>query len=171
MDHRFWMFSFRLISTWFALFLIAFVHLAEAQQAIFLVRHAEQSLEVEDPPLTEVGQRRAMALATLLKEAGINAIYESGIRRTRETAEPLARALNIQIKTYPRQDIIGFISRLPTQHAQDRVLIVSQSLRISRWLKALGHPANITIAPTDYHNLFVIIPKGDSGSLLLRLRF
>jgi hypothetical protein len=50
-------------------------------------------------------------------------------------------------------------------------LIVSQSLRISRWLKALGHPANITIAPTDYDNLFVIIPKGDAGSLLLRLRF
>jgi len=107
-----------------------------------------------------------MALATLLKEAGINAIYESGIRRTRETAEPLARALNIQIKTYPRQDIIGFISRLPTQHAQDRVLIVSQSLRISRWLKAWGHPADITIAPTDYDNLFVIIPKGDASSLL-----
>jgi len=171
MDHRFWMLRFRLIPASFFLFLVASVHLAEAQQAIFLVRHAEQSLEGEDPPLTEAGRQRATALATLLKDAGINVIYQSGIRRTTETAKPLADTLNVEIKSYPRTDIGGFVSTLRSQHAQDRVLIVSQSLRISRWLKALGHPADITIAPKDYDNLFVIIPKGDGGSILLRLRY
>jgi phosphohistidine phosphatase SixA len=86
--------------------------------------------------------------AKVLKETGIDAIYESGIRRTRETAEPLGKALDIQIQTYPRQYINGFIERLRTQHAKDRVLIVSQSMRIPRWLKALGSPVDVTIAPT-----------------------
>jgi phosphohistidine phosphatase SixA len=111
------------------------VSVADAQQMILLLRHAEQSVEVADPPLTEAGQRRAPALATLLKDAGINVIYGSGIRRTTQTAEPLAKALNIEIKTYPRQDLDGFIGQLRSKHAQDRVLIVSQSLRVSRWLK------------------------------------
>jgi len=171
MDQRFWISRFRLVAISFSVFLAASVQFAEAQQAIFVVRHAEQSLEGEDPPLTEAGRRRATALATLLKDAAITEIYESGIRRTMETAKPLADTLNLEIKTYPRTDIGGFVGGLRSQHAQDRVLIVSQSLRISRWLKAFGHPADITIAPTDYDNLFVIIPKGDAGSLLLRLHF
>ena len=92
-------------------------------------------------------------------------------RAARETAKPLAETLNVELKTYPRTDIGGFVSTLRSQHAQDRVLIVTQSLRISRWLKALGHSADITIAPTDYDNIFVVIPKGDGGPLVLRLRY
>jgi phosphohistidine phosphatase SixA len=171
MDHLFPLLRHQLIFASFFVFIFVFVHLAEAQQAIFIVRHAEQALEVEDPPLTEAGRRRATALAVLLKDAGINAIYETGIRRTTETAKGLADALNIELKTYPRSDIGSFIGRLGSQHAQDRVLIVTQSLRISRWLKALGDSGDITIAPTDYNNLFIIIPKGDGGPLVLRLHY
>lgn len=172
MDHRSWMLRHQLVYASFSVVILASVHLAEAQQAIFLVRHAEQSVEGEDPPLSETGRRRATALAVLLKDAGINAIYESGIRRTAETAKPLADTLKVEPKTYPRGDIGGFIGRLRSQHAQDRVLIVSQSLRISRWLKAFGHSAEITIAPAaDYDNLFVIIPKADGAPLVLHLHY
>ena len=45
---------------------------AEAQQVIFLVRHTEQAPDDDDPALTEAGQRRAQALAQVLKDAGIN---------------------------------------------------------------------------------------------------
>jgi phosphohistidine phosphatase SixA len=170
-DHRFWVLRYSIVSASFAVFILAFVHLAEAQQVIFLVRHAEQSLEGEDPALTEAGRRRATALAALLKDAAINAIFESGIRRTRETAKPLADALNVELKTYPRTDIGGFIGILRSEHAQDRVLIVTQSLRISRWLKVLGSSVDITVAPTDYDNILVVIPRGDGAPLVLRLRY
>jgi hypothetical protein len=52
---------------------LAIVRLAEAQQAIFLVRHAEdvRSKDVVDRPLTESGQRRATLLASVLKDAGL----------------------------------------------------------------------------------------------------
>ncbi len=50
----------------------------EAQEAIFLVRHTEQAGPGRtDPPLTEVGQRRAKALAGVLKDAGIDVIFVS----------------------------------------------------------------------------------------------
>jgi phosphohistidine phosphatase SixA len=170
MAYRFFLRRYKLILAC-SVFILVFVHSAAAQQAIFIVRHAEQALDVENPPLTEPGRRRATALAVLLKDSGINAIYESGIQRTSETAKAVADALNIEPKTYPRSDIGSFIGRLRSQHAQDRVLIVTQSLRISRWLKALGDSGDITIAPTDYNNLFIIIPKGDGSPLVMRLHY
>ena len=48
---------------------------AHAQDAVYLIRHAEQVLDVEDPPLTDVGQQRAQAWAGILRDAGIKVVY------------------------------------------------------------------------------------------------
>jgi 2,3-bisphosphoglycerate-dependent phosphoglycerate mutase len=171
--------------TWLlAVVLVAPVPFAEAQQVIFLVRHAEQDGSpsvVDDPALTEVGHRRAQALAQVLKDAGINVVYTTERRRGIQTAEPIAKLLNIEPKRLPMQDSAGIdpslnrdglISRLRSQHVHDRVLVVSHSWTLPRLLKALGHPVDITISGTgEYDNLFVIIPKGDSSPLVLRLRY
>ena len=65
----------------------------------------------------------------------------------------------------------GLISKLRTQHAQDRVLIVHHALRIPRLLKALGHPEEVKIPLDEYNNLFVIVPKADGAPLVIRLRY
>ncbi len=145
--------------------------LALGQQVIFLVRHAEQSTDVEDPALTEVGHRRALELAVVLKDVGINVIYTTELRRSIQTAEPISKSLNIESKRLPLRDRDGLIGRLRTQHFNDRVLVVSHSLTLPRLLKALGYPVDITIAEKEYDSLFVIVPKRDSSPLVLRLRY
>jgi phosphohistidine phosphatase SixA len=154
--------------------LFALCSFAEAQQAIFLVRHAEQDGRpsvVDDPALTEVGHRRAQALAQVLKDAGINVIYTNERRRSIQTAEPISKLLNIESKRLPVQDPDGLIARLRIQHLNDRVLVVSGSLTLPRLLKAVGYPIDITIAEKEYNNLFVIVPKSDGSPLVLRLRY
>ena len=144
----------------------------EAQHAIFLVRHAEQAPEVEEPPLTEKGQQRARTLATILKDAGINAIYTNLRLRSIQTAEPLAKALNVESKALPvRLDDVEGLIRVLRTHPRDRVLIVTGSLNIPHLLKALGHPVEVTIPPFEYDNLFVIFPKSDGPPVVLRLRY
>ncbi len=152
---------------------LAYFTPAEAQQAIFLVRHAEQAPEVEEPPLTEVGQRRAKALAAMLKDAGINAIYTNPRLRSIQTAEPLAKALAIESKVLPgrRDDIEGLIRRLRTHQPRDRVLVVTGSLTVPHILRALGHPLEVTIPPYEYDNLFVIFPRDQGEPVVLRLRY
>ena len=80
-------------------FTIALPFAVEAQQVIFLARHAEQASEVEEPPLTEKGQQRARTLAAILKDAGINVIYTNPRLRSIQTAEPLAKCSKSKAKS------------------------------------------------------------------------
>ena len=145
---------------------------AEAQEVIFLVRHTEQAgAGRTDPPLTEAGKERATRLAEILKDAGINQIFVTKWIRTVQTAEPIAKSLRIHTKVYERDDIDGFMARLRTEHPQDRVLIIGHSLPITPLIKALGHPETIKIAPLEYDNLFVVIPKIKGNPLVVRIRY
>jgi probable phosphoglycerate mutase len=51
----------------------------------------------EDIPLTEAGQRQALALAQRLASWSppVDCVYTSPLRRARQTAEPIARALEV----------------------------------------------------------------------------
>jgi len=160
----------KIVLVFLAFFLFAPFFRIEAQEAIFLVTHAEQVREVEEPPLTEVGQRRAKALATMLRDAGITAIYTNERIRSIQTSEPLAKALNIESKAVPGSDIDVLVRSLRTQHARDRVLIVWGVITTPNVLKALGHPAEITVRG-EYDNLFVIFPQDKEAPMVLRLRY
>jgi broad specificity phosphatase PhoE len=145
---------------------------AEAQEVIFLVRHTEQAgAGRTDPPLTEAGKERANRLAVILKDAGINQIFITKWIRTVQTADPIAKSLEVHTKVYERDDVDGFVARLRTEHAQDRVLIIAHSLYVTPLLKALGHPEAIKIAPPEYDNLFVVIPKIKGNPLVVRIRY
>lgn len=151
---------------------------AEAQRAIFVVRHAEQVDDSSDSPLSEAGHQRARALARVLKDAGIAVIYTSEFQRTIQTAVPVAAALGIQATVVPRRDVEGLIRQVRQQHEQDIVLLVlhSGSLRaqgttVPTVLRALGHPQEMTIPRNEYDHLFVVIPKSEGLPLVLRLRY
>jgi broad specificity phosphatase PhoE len=151
--------------------LLALCSFAEAQQAIFFVRHAEQAPNDDDPVLTEAGHRRAQALAQVLKDAGINVIYTTERTRGIQTAEPISKLLNIEPKRLLLRDRDGLIGRLRNQHVHDRVLVVSHSLTLPRLLKVWGYQIDTRITEKEYDNLFVVIPKGNSSPLVLRLRY
>ncbi len=144
---------------------------AHAQEVVYLIRHAEQVLDVEDPPLTEAGHQRAKAWAAILRDANIKVIYTSKKRRTKQTGEPIAQVLNIPLETMTRRDVAGLVDRLRTRHADDAILIVSHSRTIPKLLSELGHREGVTIERDDYDNLFIVVPKSESDPLVFRLRY
>ena len=155
----------------FVTVLTAFFSVAYAQRAVFLVRHADRLDQSEDSPLSPAGEERAQRLAGLLKEAGITAIYTSQFQRTIKTAAPLARVLKISPVRLPVTDREGLFKRIQTEHREEIVLIVGHDRSVPALLKLLGHPEDITIAPHEYDNLFVVVPKGNSPPTVLRLRY
>jgi broad specificity phosphatase PhoE len=144
---------------------------AHAQEVVYLIRHAEQVLDVEDPPLTEAGHQRAKAWAAVLRDAGIKVVYTSKKRRTKQTGESIAQALNIPLETMSRRDVAGLVDRLRTRHPDDAVLIVSHSRTIPKLLSELGHWDDVTIEPDDYDNLFIVVPQSEGDPLVLQLRY
>ena len=153
------------------LFSLSLLTVTQAQQVVYLIRHAEQVIDVDDPPLTEAGHQRAKAWANALRDAGIKVIYTSKKRRTRQTGEHIAQALTIPLETLPRRDVAGLVNRLHSQHSDDAVLIISHSQTIPKLVKELGHSEDGTIKREDYDNLFVIVAEGEKDATVLRLRY
>jgi broad specificity phosphatase PhoE len=143
-----------------------------AQEAIFLIRHAEQMLDVEDPPITETGHERARAWATIFQDAGIKMIYTSKKRRTKQTGEIIAQELNIPLRQVSRRDINGLVDQVRKEHTGDLVLIVTHSKVLPKLLKAFAPSGEYpTIKPDDYDNLFIVVPKGKAEPTVMRLRY
>jgi len=142
-----------------------------AQQAVYLIRHAEQARDVEDPPLTKTGKRRAKGWASTLRDTGIKLVYTSKKRRTKQTGQYIAHGLNIPSQTMSRRDVAGLVNRIRTQNAEDQVLIVSHSRTIPKLLKELGYSQDITIKKSDYGSLFIIAPKANDDPVVVHLRY
>ncbi len=64
--------------------------IVSAQPVVVIVRHAEKAANGgNDPDLSSAGHARAEALARILKDSGITAIFTSEFKRTQETANAL----------------------------------------------------------------------------------
>jgi phosphohistidine phosphatase SixA len=146
-----------------------------AEPAIFVVRHAERAdggsgvspMMGSDPDLSDAGRARAESLATILKNAGITTILTTEYKRTRQTAEPIARQLALEVITVPAKDLPGLIEK--ARGAKGNVLIVGHSNTVPNVLKGLGVTEPVSIADAEYDNLFVVTPG--SPPHLLRLHF
>lgn len=144
-----------------------------AQGPIFVVRHAERAdsgagaptMNV-DPNLSEAGRRRAESLATMLRDAGITAIYVTEFKRTQETAAPLAARLGLTPVRVSAKDMPALIARL--RERQGAALVVGHSNTVPAIVEALTSTPAITIADDEYDNLFVV--AGEKPALV-RLRF
>ena len=132
---------------------------------VYLVRHAEKAKDnSEDPPLSDVGARRAEALADKLEGADLAAVYASQYRRTQLTVEPAAKAHNTTVEVVDAGDVDTLIKKI-RKHAGGAVLVAGHSNTVPEIAKALGVEENITLGEADYGDLFVILAEPAKASL------
>jgi len=129
---------------------------ADKIQQIFLVRHAEKGSDgTSDPALNVVGLTRAKRLADHLRAAGITKIYSTDYKRTKQTAEPLAKLLGIKIELY-ETDLIDITTVLKA-HKNGNVLVVGHSNTTPKLMNnLLGLKRFENLDEKDYDNLFVL---------------
>ena len=147
---------------------------AAAQQSIFVVRHAERAdaapgasaMMDSDPDLSAAGKARAQSLASMLKDAKITAIYTTRYKRTKQTAEPLAAALGLELTVVDPRDVSGLAEKLA---AGGNALVVGHSNTVGTIIEALGVTDPVELSEADYDNLFVIV-RGEKPALV-RLHF
>jgi phosphohistidine phosphatase SixA len=166
---------------------------ADELPVLVLVRHADKAAQpADDPPLTAAGAKRAQDLAEALRPAGVTAIVTTQLRRTRETAQPLATALGI----VPEVVNVGELAlvanpaadaQFPPEVLRERaayikalepavrrrsgvVLVVGHDWSVPGLIASLGGPRLPNICGSVYDNLFVLTSaKGKAN--LIRARY
>jgi broad specificity phosphatase PhoE len=151
--------------------LVLLVVLSSCGNTFYVVRHAEKAavpagasqMMASDPPLSEAGQARAVALREELKVNKIRYIYSTNFKRTLSTAQPLSESMSVLTITYSsrRDSMDAFIQQLKAIKKQN-VLIVGHSNTVDDIANKLS---GSTVVPADlpetqYDNLFIIKRKG-----------
>jgi broad specificity phosphatase PhoE len=144
---------------------------AFAQEVVYVVRHAERVDQSADSPLSAAGTARARRLAQMLKDAGITHVYTTTLKRTIETAAPLAAAINVRAQQLPAADTQALAARLVALGAHDRALVVGHSNTVPGLIRALHSDTPVAIPDGEYDNLFIVVPHKNAPSTLLRLKY
>lgn len=131
---------------------------APAVLEVVVVRHAEKDVDdPRDPALSAAGQARALRLAGLPATRGLDAIYSSDYRRTRDTAAAVARAAGLAVTLYDAAEpAAAFVTRLRASHAAGRVMVVGHSNTVPAIVAALCACAVEAISEDEYGHLFAI---------------
>lgn len=137
---------------------------ASAAPVVFIVRHAEKaSASGKDPELSIEGQKRAEALANILKDSQITSVFVTEFKRTQETAAPTAKAVHVTPTVIAANEIGVLAEKLRTLNGN--ALVVGHGNTIPDLLKALGIAAPVTIPEDDYTEIFAV-RVGDAPQLL-----
>lgn len=148
---------------------------AQGPRAIIMMRHAERAVyDHGDGPLSPTGHARARALAQVLKDAGVTAIYVSRMLRTHQTAAPLAEALRLMPVPALGVDsayAAAMLARLRAHGPDDVVLVIGHFNTFVPLLRAMGHTGNTAMEDFEHDDLFVVFPRESGGPTVVRMNY
>ena len=140
----------------------------QAGPVVFIVRHAEKANSGgKDPELSVKGQKRAEALANILKDSEITSVFVTEFKRTQETAAPTARAAHVNPTVVSANDIGALVEKLRALNGN--ALVVGHGNTIPDLLKALGISTPVNIPEDDYTEIFAVLPGNEPQ--LIRLHY
>ena len=135
---------------------------AQAGKIVFLVRHAEKSAEpASDPALTDEGYLRAEALAAALKDAGIDHVITTQLRRTVDTAAVVVRNGNLDPEivavTAGIDDHIRSVAdAVRARPDGEAILVVGHSNTIPAIVGELGGSRFPDLKDDEYSTIFIV---------------
>jgi phosphohistidine phosphatase SixA len=141
---------------------------SKAAPVVFIVRHAEKaSTGGNDPDLSLQGQKRADALAHILKDSQITSVFVTEFKRTQETAAPTTRAAHVTSTVVPANDIGALVEKLRALNGN--ALVVGHSNTIPDLFRSLGIATQVSIPEDDYTEIFAVLVS--DAPQLLRLHY
>ena len=128
---------------------------AHAVPLILVVRHAEKAgTGGNDPELSVAGQKRAEALARILKDSQITAVFVTEFKRTQQTAAPTAKAAHLSLTALAANDVPALVAK--SRALNGNALVVGHGNTIPDLMKALGITSPVIIPEDDYTEIFLV---------------
>lgn len=140
---------------------------------IYVVRHAEKQelpadaseADKKDPPLSRVGQLRALGLAEDLPIAELDGVYVTDFERSRQTASAVLAVTGLEPIVYPGRDTDGLVARLRERNGE-QLLVVGHSNTVPPLLQALGVVEEVKVDEQQYGDLWVVTVPGEGPATL-----
>lgn len=146
----------RLILAAFAVLAVATLSQpAAAADTVFIMRHLQKA-EGADPRLSAEGAKNAQALAAMLENSGIRAIFATPTRRAMQTAQPLAARLGIAVTPYDPANPAALVKAVAA--TPGAVLVVGHSNTVPDLLARFGAQEPVTLGEQDYGTVFIVSP-------------
>ncbi|HEX6574695.1 MAG TPA: phosphoglycerate mutase family protein [Gemmatimonadaceae bacterium] len=143
------------------------------ETTVYLVRHGEKMSETDrDPDLSDKGRARAESLAVALRDSGVNMIITTDLKRTMQTAAPLAKLRHITPKVIPiGMSVQSHMNRVVDEiksHEGATILVVGHNNTIGHIASKLAGGNIGDLCTDEYANLIIIsMTKGRVAKILL----
>jgi broad specificity phosphatase PhoE len=150
---------------------------SQATTTIIFVRHAEKAVaQADDPGLSPAGQLRAAELARQLVDAdvirGVDVVYSTPFRRTKQTGQAVDDALDLPVNTYDVDDVEPILESILKQHKGKIILVVAHSNTLPVLIANLGASKRVPpIAEDEYDNIYIISIPWFGKTKTIRLRY
>jgi broad specificity phosphatase PhoE len=156
---------------------LAFFFESQATTTVIIVRHADVAAGLgDDLGLSPVGAIRAEELSRALAEVdvvqGPDAILVGAGRASRETAEPLARRLNLPVLEVDTSSLTRLAKRIMKDYKGMIVLVVAQPADIPILIPRFQGSKKVPeLADGEYDNLYIVSIPWYGKVKTLRLRY
>lgn len=156
---------------------VAFFFESQATTTVIVVRHADVEAGLgDDLGLSPAGAIRAEELSRVLADVdviqGLDAILVGGGRASLETAEPLARRLNLPVQEVDTASLTGLAKRIVKDYKGKIVLVVIEPAAIPMFIPRFQGSKNVPeLADGEYDNLYVVSVPWYGKVKTLRFRY
>ena len=139
---------------------------------IIVVRHAEKISDANNPnpDLSPAGQARSQELARVLANSGVSTIFATQDGHTKQTVQPLANTLQVQITQVDANDTPELIRQID-KHRGETILVSGHGNTIPGIIQALGGGRVPDIPDSEYDNLYVLSIYRYGTAKVTRLRY
>jgi broad specificity phosphatase PhoE len=145
---------------------------AASAATIILVRHAERiSAMSADALLSPAGEERARQLSVVLKDAQVQRIYVTEVRRTQQTAAPIAERLHLKPIVIAKDDVDALLRQLRKSGANETVLVVGHADTVPLIIKRLGAGSAPALRDDEYDRLTVVFLAKGGKAQAVTLRY
>ena len=159
----------RLAPLLLVLFFLA-ANTALGQGAIVLVRHADRASSADDSLLSKAGEQRAQCLASTLKDANLGAVFATDVRRTQQTAAPVATEFHIETRIIPKADTAELLTQLKHNGGKP-VLVVGHSDTLPDIVQRLGAGPIPRFGEREYDRMILVPVVGGQAQPAIILHY
>ncbi len=148
------------------MFLVAFGQDKKDSFTIYLVRHAEKVIDInnlKNPPLTQCGEERSESLALFFSNIELDRIYSTDYIRTKNTALPTAESKNLDIEIFEASELEELMTLIMKRG--ENALIVGHSTTTPMLAGLLIGEEMGAIDERIYNRIYQVIISDKKGKL------